>query len=461
MRREMARRVVEWALMGTVATSLGTPGCSSDKSEHVNLELISWWTSDDERAALKALTDLNRQRHPDVEVTNLFDGGGMSHAHDMIQSKLAYARPNTFQANVGNDLLQWVAANELEPLPPQISQLPFAPKLRDNASFGSVMYGVPLNVHRINSLFYDQKFFEENQLETPKSVQEFRTLCPVIDQLGRTCLAVGDFSDDDNPPWVLAQILFEMILPGIGGKDYYERFWNGGADPDSDEVLEQALELMLFLRCGPTPNAGCDKGYINSDVDGLRWYQAVPRMIAPGENGERRAAMIPHGDWAKGNLGAGCLEPDSGKPCWHPDEDFRVVPFPSDAEPNLFVYTADTFPSPRMIDHRKETIDLLETFASVEGQIAFNRVKGSIPARTGLTGKLDSMCDQVIDEFDRAYAADTLATARTGLQKPNTLENLNLIVKNSLAAGTILPIRQYLSANYGMLKGSSSSSSTP
>jgi len=71
------------------------------------------------------------------------------------------------------------------------------------------------------------------------------------------------------------------------------------------------------------------------------------------------------------------------------------------------------------------------------------------------------MCDQVIDEFDRANAEDTLATARTGLQKPDTLENLNLIVKNSLAAGTILPIRQYLSANYGMLKRSSSSSSTP
>jgi len=51
MRREVARRSSSG--LDGIATSVGTPGCSSDESEHVNLELISWWTSDDERAALK------------------------------------------------------------------------------------------------------------------------------------------------------------------------------------------------------------------------------------------------------------------------------------------------------------------------------------------------------------------------------------------------------------------------
>jgi ABC-type glycerol-3-phosphate transport system substrate-binding protein len=184
-----------------------------------------------------------------------------------------------------------------------------------------------------------------------------------------------------------------------------------------------------------------------------------------------QAAMAATGDWAKGAFLSGCWQPDAGLPCWEPNVHFAVKPFPSPAaspglSPNkVFVYTSDTFPLPKGVTHRAETIQLLRTFASVEGQIAFNRIKGSIPARTDITEASyypetpDQMFLQTMQEFREADTNQTLVLARSGLQKPNTwlgtdangLNRLDEILRDSLAQGNILRIQQHLEANYPTL----------
>ena len=47
---------------------------------------------------------------------------------------------------------------------------------------------------------------------------------------------------------------------------------------------------------------------------------------------------------------------------------------------DVFVFSSDSFPLAAEA-HKRDTLDLLRTFGSVEGQIAFNLRKGSIPAR--------------------------------------------------------------------------------
>jgi glucose/mannose transport system substrate-binding protein len=449
-------RVVEWVVAGVLATSLA--GCESnatDKPRQVNLELISWWDSDDEIKALDTLLAVHKRTHPLVEVENS-SRGAATKARETIRSRWAVGvPPNTFQANIGNDLLQW--APNLEPLESLIDLSAFQPF--SGATVGSSYYGVPVNVHRINSLFYDKQFFADNDLDPPTSLEHFRTLCPAIKRLGRTCLAVGD-----KGGWVLSQITFEMILPGIAGAEYYGNFWLGRAQP-TDANVTKALELMLYLRCGPQPTSACDGGYINSDVNDIDWPVAVARVMAP-KGDQPQAAMAATGDWAKGAFLSGCWQPDAGLPCWEPNVHFGVVPFPSatDSPNKVFVYTSDTFPLPKGVTHRAETIELLATFASMEGQIAFNRIKGSIPARTDIpaednSNQLDPMQRQTMLEFRDAAINQTLVLARSGLQKPNTLlgidenglKRLDEILRDSLAKGNILRIQQHLQANYPTL----------
>jgi glucose/mannose transport system substrate-binding protein len=446
MRRQPAR-VCGWISPALLLSSLGGAGCESDAKHSpatVHLELISWWVSADEKEALDALVEVHKKQHPNVDVANSNVAAATS-ARSSIRTRMAAGLPpNTFQANIGNDLLQWVAQTarpNLEALDTLIDLSAFPKPLRDQAGSAGSAYGIPLNVHRINSLFYDKRFFASNQLSPPTSVQELRTLCPIIKRLGRVCLAVGDLNS-----WMLSQITFEMILPGIAGAPYYAQFWQGSKQA-TDKNVTDALELMLYLRCGPRPTSACDDGYVNSDVDTIDWPDAVARVMAPKTDPpeQLQAAMTATGDWAKGNFVT------RG---WKPDEDFGVVPFPNPG--NVFVYTADTFPLPLGVIHRAETIELLGTFASVEGQVAFNQIKGSIPARTDigpadLPGELDSMHRQTMQEFQKALDNGTLALARTGLQKPNTMLGLDQMVRDSLAQGNILRIRQYLQANYPTL----------
>jgi glucose/mannose transport system substrate-binding protein len=463
MRTELAmNRVATWVTGGVLAILVaGCESKTSDKPKQANLELISWWGSDDEVKALDALLAVHKRTYPLAEVENSARNEATK-ARETIRSRWAAGvPPNTFQANIGSDLLQWAnPESRLEPLESLIDMSAFRPFA--DATAGGSFYGVPVNVHRINSLFYDKAFFDayaSQGLHVPTTIEEFRTVCPMIKRLGRTCLAVGD-----KWAWVLSQITFEMILPGIAGAEYYRSFWLGRARA-ADENVTKALELMLYLRCGPQPSSACDGGYINSDVNDIDWPEAIERVMAPSGN-QPQAAMAATGDWAKGAFLKGCWRPDAGLPCWEPNVHFGVEPFPtSQAFPNMvFVYTSDTFPLPRGVTHRAETVDLLRTFASVEGQVAFNQVKGSIPARTDIRQldyprQLDTMHAQTMADFASALDNGTLVLARSGLQKPNTLlgigedglNRLDAIVQDSLAHGNILRIRQYLQANYQTL----------
>lgn len=428
---------------GAAGADSGTGG--TDPVVEGTVEIFSWWTSGGEAEALDAVIDVFETENPEVDVVNAVVEYAEAARETLAQRMADHLPPDTFQANIGADLLRWVGAGSadlLEPLGPIASEAEwdeaFPEALLAGASKDGELYGVPMNVHRINSLFYDKRLFAEFDLEPPTTLDELfilveeiktNTEIQALHAEGVAPLALGNQWD-----WTLSQVTFEHVLPAVAGPAYYEDFWAGRADP-SDPEMTEVLKTMLRLRCGETPTLTCD-GYFNEDTDTVDWAPAVGMLV------DGRAAMAPMGDWAKGYLeGEGLVA----------DVDFGVVPFPGSV--GTFIYTADTFPLPKGAPNRAGAVALLNTFASIEGQVAFNAIKGSIPARSDFSlADFPDSFDTMHQATAAAFKEDRLAMAMSGLLATGVLENLSSELKASMQAGTIEIVQNYLINNYAALQ---------
>jgi ABC-type glycerol-3-phosphate transport system substrate-binding protein len=196
-------------------------------------------------------------------------------------------------------------------------------------------------------------------------------------------------------------------------------------DPEVSRVLDQALHLY----CGGEPEPNCEShSYFNTDLNDITWDQGVRKIL------DKEAMMAPMGDWAKGFLEAEGLVPG---------RHFDVVPFPGTAE--IFVFTSDTFPLPRGAPNREGALELLKTFASLDGQIAFNRLKGSIPSRMDAAPDLfDVVARRTMSDFHEA----TKVLALSGLLANDEMADLAPELKASMRRGSVEIITNYIRANY-------------
>lgn len=433
---------------GAANDGSGEPNSKADErnaSPKETIEMFSWWVSGGERDALWAVLDVHKEHFPNTAIVNVAEQQAET-AHETLSMRMAEGDPpDTFQTNIGADLLSWIDAEEtdsaLQPLDEQAESEGwldiFPAELVAAASRDGKLYGVPLNVHRTNSLFYNKRLFDSFDLKPPTTLEEFNALVVTIAESeeiqasnpgGVAPLALGNKWN-----WTLNLMTFESVLSAVAGADYYERFWTGHADA-ADEELQRTLDEVLFLYCGPAPELECN-GYFNSDIDDVDWAKGVQKIVT-GD-----AAMAVMGDWAKGYL-----EEESHVA----DEDFGVVPFPGSN--GTYVFTADTFPIPRGANN-EATRALLATFGSVPGQVAFNSLKGSIPARADIDpadypDAFDAMDARTMREFREGRRV----LALSGLVPSGVLGDLAPKLKESMQAKTTAIVQQYLSENYASLK---------
>lgn len=409
------------------------------------VEMFSWWTSGGERDALSALVAVHEERVPGAKVVNAAVEFA-DKAREELQTRLEQGvPPDTFQANIGADLFKWVLFNGKDDAATKVESLQsmaeaegwltaFDSTVLEAGSFDDKLYGLPLNVHRINSLFLRKDLFEKFGLEPPTSVEELLSLCDAIatdadiQAEGKvSCMALGDKWN-----WTFSLMTFEMLLPAMAGAEYYESFWLG-EESAADTQLSETLDLALQLYCGGTDTSDCLKtSYFNSDIHEVDWDEALGKLV------DGSALMAPMGDWAKGYLESVGLEPGV---------EFEVIPFPG--SDGTFVFTSDTFPLPIGAPNRKGAIELFRTFASKEGQIAFNRIKGSITPRTDIE---PSEFDEVTQETMAAFSSSTKVKALSGLLPSELMPDLASELRDSLQAGSMEIVMNYIKANYDSIR---------
>lgn len=375
------------AACGSDADSSGKPKdeSASDSGDSANdeVEIFSWWTGAGEEDGLLALIDLFEEKHPDIKIKNAAVAGGAgTNAKAVLATRMqGDDPPSTFQVHGGAELNEgWVAADKMEPLDDFYKENDLMDKFPDDlidlVSKDGKIYSVPVDIHRGNVLFYNMKVFEENDIDVPKTFDEFIAAADKLQDAGITPLALGD-----KEGWPATQVL-ENILLGVLGPDDYNKLFAGEIEFDDKRVKKAIDQFDKML------------DYVNDDHASRNWQDSA-QLVANGE-----AAMINMGDWAKGYFNND-LDMETNK-------DFGYFAFP-ETDGNFVVIT-DTFGLPQGVDNPDNVKEFLKVLSSVEGQDAFNPLKGSIPARVDADkSKYDEYGNDAMDDFNDSRLVPSLA----------------------------------------------------
>lgn len=367
-----------------ITMSASVIGCGSDDSQvkntttgsqAVTVELFSWWVGPGEAEALQALVDLNKQRFPKERIYNAAADTRLD-AKQLLADRLAAGDPpDLFQLNA-HDLRGFVSENPgvLEPIDELFVDQGLmdvvVPEVIDDVTADGHLYAMPVNIHRENALFYNKEIFSRYDLAPPTTLAEFWSVCDTLKKHGVTPVATS------YQGWIL-RIMFNSLAMGSMGSQKFVDEWSG-KEPLDEGALSDAIDLLeRVLSDYSNANAG--------DAD-FGWTNAA-KAVFDGE-----AAMFFHGDWAKGyfdQLG------------FTPDVDFGVVGAPGASD--LFWYGVDTFTLPAGAKQGEAARDFLSTVASVDGQVAFNTIKGSSPMRLDVPARmLDTMGQEVLADLHDA-----------------------------------------------------------
>jgi glucose/mannose transport system substrate-binding protein len=219
----------------------------------------------------------------------------------------------------------------------------------------------PVNVHSTNWVWANKAILDELGIAQPTNWDEFIAALDAVKASGKVALAHG------GQPWQDGTV-FEAVLMATGGPEFYKAALID-LDPEAlgSDTMKEVFDRMTILR-----------GYYDDNFSGRDWNLASAMVI----NGDAAFQMM--GDWAKGEfLNAGKV----------PDVDFLCFRFPGTQDQVTF--NSDVFAMFKQGDTVSEgQAKLAKAIMSPEFQIAFNKVKGSVPARTDVdTSELDA-CGQ-------------------------------------------------------------------
>jgi len=413
-------------------------GCGSDDGEDTNtperVEFLTFWGKGGELNALDALIDVHVARRPNAEVTKSVEDDFAAYDARLTERINNRNPPDTFQSNQGRRLTKWVLFNnvddtqsKLEPvtsLGDEEKALIPADLLKVN-SFNGDLYAVPVGIIRQNSFYYNVQLLEDHNIDVEAMKQPGRAgvegllaACETLAAADINCLAMGNVND-----WILDMFLWENLFPAMVGADYYRAFWEGAASPTDQEVTD-TLNMMLELY-----------KYIDPENTEIDFPDSLKRLF----NEDNQAAMVQMGDWGTGMYLAEGHTPGG---------DVGVMPFPGTAD--IFMFSSDVVPIAKGSQNTKAAQEFLKTIATAEAQSAFNKFKGSLPARRDAS--IEGFTEAQIDTRNHLYADGTKQVPVVHGFKPDSIMNeLPIKAKQMVAEGDISVVQNYLEANYQSL----------
>jgi glucose/mannose transport system substrate-binding protein len=347
---KMVRRIVSiFSVLLVLGLSLAMVACAGGGKSN-KLEIFSWWTAGGEAEGLNALYNLYQKQYPKVQIVNATVAGGAgTNAKAVLSTRLTGGDPpDAFQLHAGLEVEKYDPVKYLQPLDSLYSaeglDKAFPKDLLTLLKYKDHYWGVPVNIHRANILWYNKKVFADNNLQPPTNWDEFFKVAKVFKSKGIIPLVIGT-----KEGWEAGHT-FETVLLSVLGADGYRGLWTG-ATRWSDPKVTQALETFKNLM-----------PYFNSDYSALTWDQAAQYLI------DNKGAMHIMGDWTNG---------------WFTSKNYTGYgwePVPGTA--GIYDALSDSFTAPKGAKNQTNLMNWLKLCGSKAGQEAFNPKKGSIPART-------------------------------------------------------------------------------
>ncbi|BDZ42378.1 sugar ABC transporter substrate-binding protein [Paraoerskovia sediminicola] len=384
------------AVAGVAVLGLSLAACSSDDSgsdsgsgeaggsggDASQVEVFTWWASGSEKAGLDALVGVFNEQNPDTEFVNgAVAGGAGSAAKDLLQSRLqTNDPPDTFQAHAGAELQDYISAGQIEDVSDLYDEFglrdAFPADLIERLTVDDKIYSVPSNIHRANVVWANPTVLSDAGLDpeaTYESMGDWFDALDAVKDSGKTALSVAT-------TWTQVNLLETVLLSDLG-PDGYSGLWDGTTDwagADVTQALEDFEKLM---------------SYTNTDRDGLDWPDATQQVI------DGQAGFNVMGDWAEAAFEEAGSEAGTD-----------YVYFPVPGTDGMFDFLADSFTLPVGAPHPGGAKNWLETVGSAEGQAAFNKAKGSIPANTDAdTSDFSDYQQTAIESFGQDTIVSSLA----------------------------------------------------
>ena len=349
------------ALAAVAATALMTaPAFAADAPK---VEVIHWWTSGGESAAVKVFADAFT-KSGGVWVDSAIALGETARAAG-INRIVGGNPPGMMMFNTGKQLDELVKSGYLADLDKEAAAGKWKDVLPKAIVDASVrdghFYALPVNIHGQNWLWYNTKLFADAGVTEPKTWSDVVAAGAKLKAKGVVALAHGGQSWQDH-------ILFDAVLAGEGGSDLFLKVYSKDAlaaiaDPKFKHVAEVYAQLRDLMDPG---------------MPGRNWNDATS-MIITG-----KGAMQVMGDWAKGEFIAAGQTVGKEYGC-------AVI-----GAGGGYVIGGDVFVFPKLKDAAGTAAQskLANVMFSPEVQIAFNMKKGSVPVRTDADGSSMDACAQ-------------------------------------------------------------------
>jgi glucose/mannose transport system substrate-binding protein len=219
----------------------------------------------------------------------------------------------------------------------------------DTVKYKGRYFAIPLNLHRLNWLWINERILKEAGARPPTTWDEFFAVAEAISRAGYVPVSHSG-RDSQNVE------LFEIVVLGVGGPLFYRKAL---IEYDAAELTSPAMEraLRIFRRI---------KGYTEWPGSG----QIRMPKNTKFETGE--VGMHLMGDWANPAM----YPPEKAAP-------FKTICVPAPGSGAAFAFTVDSFALFRTsAEEQKAQTEFAAAVMSPEVQRLYSVRKGSIPAST-------------------------------------------------------------------------------
>ena len=330
----------------------GSDSSGDGETSAGSVEVFSWWTGGGEAAGLDAMIGVFATTDPDIEFENAAVAGGAgTNARAVLASRLqAGDPPDSWQGHAGQELIgTYVAADQIESLNFLYEEEGWLDVMPDTLipliSSGDDIYSVPVNIHRANVLWANPTVLADAGVDLPTDIDGFIAAMQTLRDGGMEApLAMGE-------QWTTLHLMETIMLSSMG-PEAWNGLWEGSVAWDSAEVTKALQDFDAVLE------------FTNQDSAALSWQDAGQLVL------DGNAAFNIMGDWAEGFFREVGSEPGTG-----------YVWAATPGTEGTFQFLSDSFVLAKDAPNRDAAIAWLRVAGSIEGQDAFNPVKGSIPAR--------------------------------------------------------------------------------
>lgn len=348
----MATRVrLRWlAVMLVAALSIVSATYAAEQQQ---LVVYNWWTAGGEKQAMDKIFEWFKRKNPNIEIVNnpVAGGGGITLKTVLLGLLAAKIPPDTFQSLSGAELKQYVDGNYIAPVDDvwsaQNLNANYPAVINKMTTFNGKHYGIPMNAHRANWLFYSKKIFDELKLTPPTTVDE---MIAVAKQIKARKPGVAPIAIGTREKWP-AVFLFDVVLLSTGGPDAYEKFYTGQLNartsPEVRTALQKYRELVPYLY----------------QFHGAKTWSDIAAPMA-----EAKMGMMVIGDFAAGLLVQAGFKQGT---------EWDAVGFPKKPQ-EVFLMIVDTFVRPVAAKNPQATTAWLTNLTDPKVQAEFNVIKGSI-----------------------------------------------------------------------------------